>query len=369
MKRTLLVACALVMLLGAACDSPEPNQPPTAYITSISLAEVTEGDTVAFVGHGTDVDGEVVGYRWHSDLDGELSRMPTFEIDSLSVGEHTITFRVQDNHDAWSVEVQGTVKVRAPVAAPATIHSFAASLASITAGDNVMLFWNASNAETVTIDQGIGTVPAIGSVVVTPDETTTYRLTATGGGVTAAANVTVTVQRPVKTVVLTPEMEISGFIRSSGGVTPGGDIYVGDDDANRGVRSYLTYDISRIPADATITRVIVDLSGYETPYEPPFPVLGCLSAFEHPYNTLHGEYLMPGLPGAIETWCDFDELDTPTDSIGFRNALQKRVGEYSFQFRLQFADMETDGDGQRDLLHWPRARVPKLTVEYYLDEH
>ncbi len=205
MKSTLLLACVLILLPVPACRTPEPNQPPMGYITSLSPAEVTEGETVRFVGYGTDADGRVVGYRWSSNLDGELSNLPSFETNSLSVGDHVISFMVQDNNDAWSAEVRGTVRVLAPVVAPATIHSFAASLATITAGDSVTLSWNVSNASAVSINQEIGAVTETGTATISPEVTTTYKLTATGGGVTEVAEVTVTV------VALEPELAIVFF--------------------------------------------------------------------------------------------------------------------------------------------------------------
>jgi len=363
MKRALLLACALTLVPGCSYFSPESNQPPTAEITSISPATATEGQTVRFSGHGTDVDGEVVGYRWRSDIDGELSRSSSFATDTLSAGNHAIYFMVQDNSDAWSTQVQGTVTVRATPPIPAVIDSFAAWPTNIRAGESVILSWEVSHATKVEVDQGIGVVPEFGTVEVIPDVTTTYVLTATGSSSTAAASVTIAVE-PVRVLVMMPDRELTGYVRFSG-YAPSGDVYVGDDQADRGIRGFLTYYISSIPDDAVVTRVIVDLSGYETPYDLPFPDLGCLSAFEHPYNSLQGEYRMPGLPGAIGEWCDFDQLDTPTESIAFRNALQDRVGESKFQFRLQFADMESDGDMTRDFLHWRDDQLPTLTVEYY----
>ncbi len=216
MNRALPLVCALVLVSGCSSVVPGSNQPPKAYITSISPAEVTEDETVTFVGYGTDVDGEVVGYRWDSDVDGELSRSPDFETDSLSVGDHVISFMVQDSRGSWSTEVHGSVTVLAAVAAPAKVNSFTVSLPSIQVGDSVTLSWNTSNASTVSIDPGVGAVPAIGSVVVTPAVSATYRLTATGGGATVTAEVTVDV------VVPGPELAIT-FFEAEPEAVPSGD--------------------------------------------------------------------------------------------------------------------------------------------------
>jgi len=87
--------------------APPTNQPPTAYIDSITPDPATQGvDTVSFTGHGTDPDGSVVAYNWRSSIDGQLSTSSSFTqaASDLSVGTHTIYFKVQDDEGAWSTE-------------------------------------------------------------------------------------------------------------------------------------------------------------------------------------------------------------------------------------------------------------------------
>ena len=369
MNRALPLVCALLFFAGCSYISPQSNQPPEAHIASISPAEPTEGETVTFSGQGTDTDGEVVGYRWRSDLDGELSRLPAFQTDSLSAGVHVIDFMVQDNNDAWSDRALGSVKVLpAGDAVMARVTNFEALPPTIEPGESVTLSWNVSDATSVSIDQGIGTVAASGSMVLTPDVTTTYELTATSGDFAVIARATVTMQQSdVSHVTLTADDELSGYIRSSG-VERNIGIYVGDDDANRDIQGFLTYDMSDIPDDATITRVILDLSGYDTPYDRPFPGLGCLRAYVHEYGSLGGQYWTGKLTDPIGQWCDFADLDIPAASPGFLDALQEQVGENKFQFRLQFSDPHSDLDSVRDLLHWERGSLPTLIVEYSADE-
>ena len=64
---------------------------------------------------------------------------------------------------------------------------------SINQGGNSILNWTTTNANTITIDQGIGTVAATDSTSVSPATTTTYTLTATGAGGTVTCDATVTV--------------------------------------------------------------------------------------------------------------------------------------------------------------------------------
>ena len=72
------------------------------------------------------------------------------------------------------------------------ISSFSASPSSITTGESSTLSWSVSDAETISINQGIGTVTGA-SITVSPTTTTTYILTATNtaGSVTASFTVTV----------------------------------------------------------------------------------------------------------------------------------------------------------------------------------
>ncbi|KAA6465088.1 hypothetical protein DYQ86_03815 [Acidobacteria bacterium AB60] len=72
------------------------------------------------------------------------------------------------------------------------VSSFISSAPSITAGESATLTWTASNATTLSIDNGVGTVNGT-STKVKPTATTTYTLTASNSGGTVSAKVTVTV--------------------------------------------------------------------------------------------------------------------------------------------------------------------------------
>jgi len=73
-----------------------------------------------------------------------------------------------------------------------TIHSFTASPPGITSGDSSTLIWSVTDADTLSINQSIGTVTGT-SVTVSPTTTTTYLLTATNSAGSVTASVTVTV--------------------------------------------------------------------------------------------------------------------------------------------------------------------------------
>ena len=88
---------------------PEGNQQPIAYNPTIAPTTTEEGELVSFSGSGSDNDGYIIAYNWRSNLDGQLNSDQTFSTTTLSVGTHTIYFKVKDNDNDWSSEVTATV--------------------------------------------------------------------------------------------------------------------------------------------------------------------------------------------------------------------------------------------------------------------
>ena len=88
---------------------------PVAQIDSIDPGAIVVGNPIQLSGSGYDEDGAVVGYAWRSSIDGPLSSLATFTTSGLSVGTHTIYFRVQDNSGYWSTEVAELVYVGSSV--------------------------------------------------------------------------------------------------------------------------------------------------------------------------------------------------------------------------------------------------------------
>jgi len=86
------------------------------------------------------------------------------------------------------IQIQGSVGDPPP-----TINSFTVNPGTIQEGQSATLSWNVLNADSVSIDQGIGIVSSSGSRVVSPDQSTTYELTATNdvGNATRTATLSV----------------------------------------------------------------------------------------------------------------------------------------------------------------------------------
>ena len=95
-----------------------------------------------------------------------------------------------------------TIEVMKRSTIPPPVVTFSADPQSITLGESSTITWTTTNADIVSIDQGIGSVFTSGFLIISPQETTTYTLTAVGTGGTTTKGVTVTVNMP-------PTVEIS----------------------------------------------------------------------------------------------------------------------------------------------------------------
>ncbi|UCH20978.1 MAG: RHS repeat protein [Deltaproteobacteria bacterium] len=86
-----------------------------------------------------------------------------------------------------------SIEVKKTVAVPAPEVTISANPASIKQGDSSTLTWSTDYADTCIMEPGIGNVDPNGSVLVSPQQSTVYTLTATGPGGTNSALVTVVV--------------------------------------------------------------------------------------------------------------------------------------------------------------------------------
>ncbi len=89
----------------------------------------------------------------------------------------------------------------APAARAASV-SLSASPSSIPQGQCATLSWSASDATSVSIDQGVGSVDTSGSRRVCPDQTTVYGITANGPGGSGSASARVGVTKVVDRLTL-----------------------------------------------------------------------------------------------------------------------------------------------------------------------
>jgi peroxiredoxin len=192
------------------------NEPPVAYIDSISPTEAMSGETITFTGHGIDSYGNIIGYRWWSNIDGELSDKGHFQTSSLSNGQHTIDFRVQDDNGEWSEEISYTLIIKDNSSFLPFISYFTANPANTAQDNSYKINWEVSNASSVIIQPDIGEVALAGTKTVSPTNTTVYTL--------IAANEKGTVNTAIK-ITVSPEYNklptINSFYASPAVIVPG----------------------------------------------------------------------------------------------------------------------------------------------------
>ena len=111
------------------------------------------------------------------------------------------------------------------VIAEPLITSFSSNLETIINGESVTLTWEVGNFTTLEIDQGVGTVTgAMGSITLTPEENTTYTLTATNPNGTDSATVDV----EVKPVPPKRELLLHWALDEGAGTTAGDSVAMND---------------------------------------------------------------------------------------------------------------------------------------------
>jgi hypothetical protein len=174
--------------------------------------------------------------------------------------------------------------------------------------------------------------------------------------------VEIEVAQPTAEVELLNSDPDSGSVRSDTSVLAVKN--VGDTGSNLTSQGFVTFDISGIPADATITEVITDFTRFDT-LGNPFGDLGCLDLYQDDYDDLDAGDYFGGVPsGRLIRWCStgsLSELKIDDDMVA---ALQSKVGSDSFQLRLQF-QVALTSDGEADMVRFAGpGKWLILTVRY-----
>ncbi|NIS81302.1 MAG: hypothetical protein GTO14_14115, partial [Anaerolineales bacterium] len=170
----------------------------------------------------------------------------------------------------------------------------------------------------------------------------------------------------IEVVPVTTTVNISYVPGESGQATSTGftaaDMIAGDNVFDNSSQAFVSFNISGIPADATITEVSMDVSDY-TLVGDPFGNLGCMFVYKHNYGALDGGDFVPTTPssGRLNAWCSEGSLASPVIDNDILNALQSMVGSSRFKVRYQFNN-DTNSDGVND---WLKLDNPKLKVKYY----
>jgi len=127
-------------------DQGTQNEKPTASIESITQGSEYYGEAINFHGSGQDTDGYIQAYQWRSSRDGIISSVSTFTKSDLSIGEHTIYFKVQDNDGEWSSEKTSSLEVKATLPSKDNNQPIADSGGPYTGYTNTSLTFDASGS-------------------------------------------------------------------------------------------------------------------------------------------------------------------------------------------------------------------------------
>jgi YVTN family beta-propeller protein len=164
-------------------------QLPTVNITA-DRQGIVYGETVSLSWTSTNAQRVVLEpYGWDMDLSGTYTDTP----------DDTITYIIT----AYGPGGTASASVMVEVYYPPTV-SLSAQPETIYAGQSSTLTWTSSDAEHVSIDSGIGEVDPNGSMAVSPTQTTTYTITATGPGGTITDSATVTVNSIISLNIVSP---------------------------------------------------------------------------------------------------------------------------------------------------------------------
>ena len=169
--------------------------PPSVVLASpANGASFVQGEPILFSGSAIVVeDGDLsAGITWTSSVDGLFGTGASFSLATLGVGTHSILAAAVDSGGTPG-SASATITVDPAPLGPPAVNTFSVTPTPITVGETATLSWNTTDADSVTIDNGVGTVALDGSTAVTPAVTTPYALTAVNTLGTATASVTVTV--------------------------------------------------------------------------------------------------------------------------------------------------------------------------------
>jgi len=220
-------------IVGAPGDPEAGEYPGSSYVfkregaTWTEQAKLTASDAAEYdyFGGSVSISGDyvIVGARAHEEFGSGPGAAHIFKREgSIWTEQYKLTASDRAEHDYFghSVSISGDYAiVGAPfdddagnISGSAYIYSIltvgiSANPETIQVGETSTLTWTSTNADSASINQGIGDVPVNGSISVSPNETTTYTITVNGPGGTVTDSVTVTVTYPPPTVTISADPE------------------------------------------------------------------------------------------------------------------------------------------------------------------
>ena len=168
------------------------NRSVTVYVDAPPVLTLSANDT-------TVASGAAVTLSWNAQGAASLTLQPG-NIDVTGQTSRVVNPTADTTYTLSATNPAGTTQrsVVIDVGEPPLINSFTVADPNPIYGQETTLSWDVSNAVTLSINQGIGTLPGnTGSVSISPLQTTTYTLTATNDYAAATATATVNQATPI----------------------------------------------------------------------------------------------------------------------------------------------------------------------------
>ena len=217
-----------IVLQATVQAQPPPTIPPTptilpnATISSIQPNSAVKGSTIYFSGFGVASGAFAISsYRWTSNISGVISTSRAFNTSTLPVGNHAITFEVQDSNGTWSLPTQATLVINPQTPnQPPIAHLDATPPSSIVQGQRLMLTGYGTDVDGTVVSYLW--VSNISGTVSTSSQLDTSNLLAGIHRITfQVSDNNGTISDPI-TIVLAVEQPASSLFVIVGGATVGG---------------------------------------------------------------------------------------------------------------------------------------------------
>lgn len=202
-------------LIDAFALLPERNSPSLAVVSPGADAVIRTGSP-SMIAAFSDAESGIDASSFRAELDG-ADVTGSFTVSDtgaswqvpqgspLPDGSHVLIISISDRAGNRARAIS---YFTVSTSYPPTV-SISAEPTSITPGESAILSWASSHADALSIDCGIGAVDPSGSVAVSPAQTTTYTVSATGPGGSATGSVTVIVRQPPDVTISAGTLVIS----------------------------------------------------------------------------------------------------------------------------------------------------------------
>jgi len=179
----------------------DPISPLDSFSVNVGIGTAFAGGAITTSAshdllYGIEIDSHIAsavdGWNIRSRLNGNVAA----DGDASIVGNYVFSGSSSGAFIVWTVAFKqsgGPPPDPTPALPVPVISFFSVSPSLVTGGLSATLSWDVSNATSINIDNGIGSVTGLTSIVVTPSSSVTYHLTASNGNGSTTASATVSV--------------------------------------------------------------------------------------------------------------------------------------------------------------------------------